>query len=98
MRYHWGLGVGHLHAHQFSGASGRIHKEPGAQNGQSLDEVVIKECDVNPQAQPEDGNSDACDSDPELDLGDREYEGWDDVESDDDGIVDLECTNSEEEE
>jgi hypothetical protein len=88
MRYHVGLGVGHVHQHADN--SRRIHEESGAQDGQSLErenELIIEERDIDLQVQ--DGNSDACDSDPELDLDDREFEGWNDVESDHDEDDDL---------
>jgi hypothetical protein len=56
----------------------------------------MEESDINLQAQ--DGNSDACDSDPELDLEDREFEGWNDVESehDDDDLRSMDLEEPEE--
>lgn len=53
----------------------------------------MEERDIGLQVQ--DGNSDACDSDPELDLDDREFEGWNDVESDHDEDDDLRSGNLE---
>lgn len=99
MRYHVGLGVGHIHAHQHAGTSRHIYEESGAQDSQSLErenEPITEESDINLQVQ--DGNSDACDSDPELDLKDREFEGWNDVESEHDEDDDLRgnLENSEE--
>jgi hypothetical protein len=96
MRYHVGLGVGHAHQHA---DTRHIHEEPGAQDGQALEqenEVIMEESDINLQAQ--DGNSDACDSDPELDLEDREFEGWNVVESehDDDDLRSMDLEEPEE--
>ena len=91
MRYHWGLGVGHFHAHQPTGRPSHNYEESDTQYVHSPEcenEVRMDENDVNTCIQDE--NSDVCDSDdPELDLEDREHEGWDDVESEDD----LEDTN-----
>jgi hypothetical protein len=80
MRYHVGLGVGHVYQH--ADTSRHVHEESGGQDGQSLErdnELIMEERDINLQVQ--DGNSD---SDPELDLEDREFEGWNDVESEHD--------------
>jgi hypothetical protein len=99
MHYHWELGLGHFHVHQPTSTSRCAHVEPDAQDGQPLepeDDPMTEERGVNIQVQ--DGNSDACDSDPELCLEDCEYEGWNDVESEDseDGGDNLEDMNSEE--
>jgi hypothetical protein len=95
MRFHVGLGVGHVHQH--ADTSRHIHEESGAQDGQSLErenELIMEERDINLQVQ--DGNSDAYDSDPELDLEDREFEGWNDVESEHDEDDDLRSVDLEE--
>src|ERR1700733_10807008 len=95
MRYHVGLGVGHVHQH--ADTSRHIHEESGAQDGQSLErenELIMEERDINLQVQ--DGNSDAYDSDPELDLEDREFEGGNDVESEHDEDDDLRSVDLEE--
>ena len=78
MRYHWGLGVGHLHVHQSTSS----HQSMGIN---APDEPV-------PELPPGGGDtriSDVEDDDEsdnsEMALEDREFEGWDDVESNDDG-------------
>jgi hypothetical protein len=77
MRYHWGLGVGHLHAHQPS----CVPREPRG---------IAAPDDPIPEQLPEGGytritdvenDADHESNDPELALEDRELEGWD--ESDD---------------
>jgi hypothetical protein len=81
MRYHWGLGVGHFHAHQpsSSGTSVRTSEQP-----LNPQDVQLLECETEERlgennidmAPNHDGDSDV--DDPELDLEDREYVGWDD--------------------
>jgi hypothetical protein len=100
MCYHWGLGVGHFHAHQLEGTSGLIPEDPNAEDVQSLDSEIGKEvpqvADVDTQNQ--DGNdSDVCESDDELGLEDRNVKGWDNVESEDSGGNDLDDMDLEEE-
>jgi hypothetical protein len=102
MRYHWGLGVGHLHAHQpiFNAGWGRDESRD-SQNDQSAD--------FEPDEQPDeprgenayaadtahDGDSDVpYESDnPELWLDESDVEGLDDLETDsnadEDGENDL---------
>jgi len=98
MRFHVGLGVGHVHQH--ADTSRHTHEESGAQDGQSLEqenEPIMEESNISLQVQ--DGNSDACDSDPDLDLEDREFEGWNDVESDhneDDDLRSMDLEDPEE--
>jgi len=86
MRFHVGLGVGHVHAHQHADTR-HIHEESDGQSLEQENEPIMEESGISLQVQ--DGNSDACDSDPELDLDDREFEGWNDVESDHDEDDDL---------
>ena len=76
MRYHWGLGVGHLYAHR---PTFTFRCEP-----ESEDEMFV---DLDPDEgsgrakQVQDGDSDNDNSDhPEFALEDREAEGWEDVE------------------
>jgi hypothetical protein len=93
MRYHVGLEVGRVHQHA---DTRHIHEESGPRDGQSLEqenELIVEERDINLLVH--DGNSDARDSDPELDLEDREFEGWNDVESEHDDD-DLRSMNLEE--
>ena len=85
MRYHVGLGVGHLHAHRSTTSSclpeGDIHpREPEP----DMDEMVGDD-DVHAETH-DDGSSDSdVDSDhlAEFDLNDRDLEGWEDIESED---------------
>jgi hypothetical protein len=86
MRYHWGLGVGHLHAHQPSTTLGCVPEVPEDVQDVQLQnyeqEETLRENDVIANNQDED--SEVYDSDnPELDLDDRQSEGWSDVDSND---------------
>jgi len=82
MRYHWGLGVGHLHAHQPSAMACHIPEARGGELQDFLSERISGEDDTNMQIL--DRNNNAGDSDnPELALEDNNSEGWDDVESSD---------------
>lgn len=98
MRYHWGLGVGHLHAHQTSESAAPCNKPEmpqaeGIQADQSPDcipaDSEVPSENLNPvdaqQPPPreDDGDAGTYDSDcPELCLDDREAEGWEDIDSD----------------
>jgi hypothetical protein len=95
MRYHWGLGVGHLHAHQTSAAPSNKPEMPPSQAGDMqadqspdcipADSEVLSESRVDAQLPPGDGDdhNSIYDSDcPELGLDDRQAEGWEDVDSD----------------
>ena len=85
MRYHWGLGVGHLHAHRLTSASSCIPDQP-------MDVEASDHVPTNPEAVPANGdlNDDVATAnnmchdfaDAEMVLEDRDPEGWDDVESD----------------
>jgi hypothetical protein len=86
MRYHWGLGVGHLHAHQHTATSAPTPEKnaPNAQPPEPEAEEGLDENSVNAQIEIQDGNSEAYHSDnPELGLEERDFEGWEDVESED---------------
>jgi len=91
MRHHWGLDVGHLHAHQ--SASSCIPRE-------STDIDPLDELHVDPESGGEDTYTAEMDGDEsdnlEMSLGDREWEGWEDVESEtsEDGANDSD-NNSE---
>ena len=78
MCYHWGLGVGHQHAHQ---ATSTFHHEVERE-----DEILDSDLDEglpDGEKKVQDGDTHSYDSDhPEFDLEDREAEGWEDVESD----------------
>jgi hypothetical protein len=91
MRYHWGLGVGHLHAHQPTPSPSRIPDEP--LSGNNDDRYVDPELGESPvNASP--GTDSAGDiivyesDNPELGLDDHELEGWQDVETDSDNDLD----------
>lgn len=81
MRYHWGLGVGHLHAHRPASVSeSSISDEPRDVEDQYADLELDEDSEHSPDA---DGAIDLCESDnPELGLDDRDLEGWQDVEAD----------------
>jgi hypothetical protein len=97
MRYHWGLGVGHLHAHQPSGTCDRISEEPDAQDIQLLYETEERLGENNMDTQIQEGDSDVDNHhDPELDLEDHEYEGWDEEDLEDENRVELEGIEGEE--
>ena len=100
MRYHWGLGVGHLHAHQHTVTSAPI-SEKDAQDARSPEyepEETLDENDVNAQVEAQDGDSEGYHSDnPELCLEDRDLEGWEDVESEDSDGEDEERDEDEDE-
>jgi len=85
VRYHWGLGIGHLHAHQPTFNSSCIPDEP--LSGTKDDRYVDLELGENPvHVLPStDSASDIImyeSDDPELGLDNRELEGWHDVETD----------------
>ncbi len=86
MRYHWGLGVGHIHAHQHTVPLTAIQRtdSPDVQlEHDSEPDATLDVNEINIQIDLQDGNSDIYHSDnPELGLEDRELEGWEDVESD----------------
>jgi hypothetical protein len=110
MRYHWGLGVGHLHAHQPVPSPSRIPDEPlsGTKDDHYVDPELCKSPrDVSP------GTDSASDiimyesDNPELGLDDHELEGWQDVETDSSNdlddlgghdLLELELEEEEEEE
>jgi hypothetical protein len=79
MRYHWGLGVGHFHAHGLTSAS---FSNPGL----SSDTDAPDNSTQDPaELCPIDTDSNACHEsvNPEMTLDERDLEGWEDVESDD---------------
>ena len=84
MCYHWGLGVGHFHAHQPRATATSSHT-PGqpedTENDQDAEPGVAEgsdNCDGHG-----DNASDIYQSDnSELGLDERDLEGWEDVESD----------------
>ena len=93
MCYHWGLGVGHLHAHQSTSTPGCISNlAEDAQDGQPPNTELQEALRESP-AHGNDRDSDMGyeSGNPELCLEDRNFEGWDNIEMDDvleDGDVD----------
>ena len=98
MRYHWGLGVGHYHAHQPTSslhhniASQPITNESGdTQDNQSSNMEPEGTSDSNLDALgvvgDDDLDSEYISDDPELGLEDRHLpdEGWQDTVTDGDG-------------
>lgn len=92
MRYHWGLGVGHLHAHQHASSARGSEDNTGwsqYEAGEALDDAS----DTNTRSPDVDGNA--------YDFGDAEFssesEGWEDIESEDEEGSGNEDMTSEEE-
>jgi hypothetical protein len=93
MRYHWGLGVGHYHAHQPTSSSHHdttsqtIINEPGDnQDNQSSNMEPEGTSHSNADA-PGDDDLEYMSDDSELGLEDRHLpdEGWQDTDTDPDG-------------
>jgi hypothetical protein len=102
MRYHWGLGIGHFHAHQSESTSGPGSVSDLAQDARDMIQVLdmdLQEAAGESLAQANDRGSDmGYESDiPELCLDDIDLEGWDDIEMDDgeDGDVDEDIEEAE---
>ena len=81
MRYHWGLGVGHLHVHHPASTSSSNSSIPDKPRDIEDDQNT----DHGPDNVSEDASdiacagSDAYDSDkPEWDLDSHDLEGWED--------------------
>jgi hypothetical protein len=86
MRYHWGLGVGHLHAHCPESTTNRCSSFPDEQRDIEDDQNTGREPDnVSEHASNIDGAcSDAYNSDnSEWDLDNRDFEGWETDSGDD---------------
>lgn len=82
MRYHWGLGVGHLHAH---------HPTSSCTPDNSRDVDASNDLLADPELLPGHTDTHATDVDDntyresdnlEMGLEDRDLEGWEDAESD----------------
>ena len=84
MRYHWGLGVGHLHAHQPTSTSNCIPDEAKNTQDDQFQGVEPGESPNmhTPSPYPENA-SDIESDDPELGLDDREADVWQDSETQD---------------
>jgi hypothetical protein len=85
MRYHWGLGVGHFHAHQSAATLGCVSDLAEDSQDIQAPDMEPREAFGETLAQANDRGSDMdYESDnPELCLQDRDLEGWDDIEMDD---------------
>jgi hypothetical protein len=85
MRYHWGLGIGHVHAHQVTPDSACIYEQSTDTNPSDTSsrdpETLTGPQDLHDAGTAGDA---ACHElgDLEMALYDRDFEGWDDVESD----------------
>lgn len=77
MRFHWGQGIGHSHAHQISVCpSSSVVQASNIQETQN--DIEDEPLFVN------DNNLEEYDQDsPEFVVEDHEWEGWEDVESED---------------
>jgi hypothetical protein len=103
MRYHWGLGVGHLYAHQPMSASRCVLGEPkDTQDDQFPNAESGESSNAHAPSPYLDNASDIESDDSELGLDDRDAEGWQDVEtegsdhgSDIDGEHDSEGTEED---
>ena len=105
MRYHWGLGVGHFHAHHSASTSARFPDNSDADTqGDGL--VYLEPSELGPSHENAHPNVEAHDTgdepdNPELGLDDRDPEGWETGDSEDDGYGehdDLELADSRSEE
>jgi hypothetical protein len=83
MRYHWGLGVGHFHAHQSTSTSGCVSDLAEDTEDIQVPDVESQEALREAQANNRGSDMDYESDNPELCLGDRDLEGWDDIEMDD---------------
>ena len=73
MRYHWGLGIGHMHAHQITGADiSRATSDNGAQPEEDEDEDMADDED------PEEGSGMAVPGGEEDDWDEGDEEGEED--------------------
>ena len=97
MCYHWGLAIGHLHAHKATSTSSTVYAEPSEiEDGQYADLAPGKNHVHTPGL---DDASDTCESDnSDLGLNEHDLEGWQDVESDTSGSGDNEESDLEDSE
>jgi hypothetical protein len=82
MRYHWGLGVGHLHAHQAPSSADDITDTSRKVNAVTDNTELPSESEIKASICEEDmviHDEGDCESDAsELALKDRELEDWED--------------------
>ena len=97
MRYHWGLGVGHFHAHQSALTSGCVSNPTEDAQEAQVPDLGLREALGESLAQDNDRDSDmGYESEkPELCLEDLDLEGWDDIEMDDEEDEDGDEDNGE---
>ena len=84
MRYHWGLGVGHLHAHGLTSASSWVPDQSRDTDAPEISSTNPEDPTDDLEPHVTDFDSNACDEsvNPEMTLDERDLEGWEDVESD----------------
>ncbi len=80
MRYHWGKGIGHRYAFasMATSESNSIHEEAEEAENDQFPDLELDEDSEGASDTDESNNS-------ELGLGDRDPEGWEDVETSDSG-------------
>jgi hypothetical protein len=85
MRYHWRLGVGHFHVHQPAPTSGCVSDLTEDAEETQVPDMELQEGLGESLAQANDRGSDmGYESErSELCLEDRDFEGWDDIDMDD---------------
>ena len=85
MRYHWGLGVGHFHAHQSASTSSCVSDQAEDAPDIQVPDIELQEALGESLVQANDRDSDMGyeSENPELCLEDHDLEGWDDIEMDD---------------
>ena len=93
MHYNWGLGVGHLHAHQSNVSYIPDSSKLRGSDTFSDEFLSDREMDVTEMGSNMSYKSDS----PEMALDDRNYEGWKDVESDnpEDGDNNSNCDSED---
>ena len=83
MRYHAGLGVGHVHTHPGQSSASGIPRE--SRDIDVPDDPIPEQLPDGGEMQAPDMENEQNDEadNPEMALEDRENEGWEDAESDD---------------
>lgn len=84
MRYHWGLGIGHYHAHQATSTSRHATNEPGVDQDEQISNMKLDSSGETSNVHPEDGGDELANDVLELILEDRHLaeEGWQYAETD----------------
>lgn len=87
MRYHWGMGIGHIHAHERS--------TPVIPSGRQGPLEFLEEPEPTTRV-PDLQDTDMEErEDPELALEDREAEGWEDVSDSEESMEDPESVDED---